>query len=305
MAKIILAGGSGNLGQLLADLFLRNGDKVSILTRSARQSSVLGLDYIQWNGTTPGNWAMALEGADVLINLSGESINTRFTPENRKRLEDSRFLPTAALGEAIEHSEDPPKLWINISGISIFGGVQGIQDEDSQHYGHDFLAELAKEWERIFLASNTPNTGKVILRLSPVLSRSSGMFQELYPLAKWGLGGKVGTGQQYISWINEQDFIRIVAWISSGSAKNTLYHACSPFPVTNAEFMKSLRESAGTAIGLPLPSPLAKIGAFIKGVDASLLLQTTPVTTKALLEEGFEFRYPEIHQAFEQLINSK
>ncbi|WP_140937378.1 TIGR01777 family oxidoreductase [Sphingobacterium lumbrici] len=305
MAKIILAGGSGNLGQLLTDAFLKNGDEVSILTRTARESLVPKLNYVRWNGTSSGKWNAVLEGADVLINLSGESINTRFTPKNKKRLEQSRFLPTATLARAVENSGNPPKLWINISGISIFGGVESVQSEDSQQFGDDFLANLVKVWERIFLAANTPKTEKIILRLSPVLSRSSGMFRELYPLAKWGLGGKVGNGKQYISWIHEQDFVRIVEWIISGSAKNRLYHACSPFPVTNAEFMESLRYAARRAIGLPLPTLFAKIGAFLKGIDPGLILQTTSATTKFLLNEGFEFHYPYIRQAFNQLINSK
>lgn len=303
--KIVLAGGSGHLGQVLTHSFLQQGYHVVILTRQEKNSALPDLEYVQWDGVRPGEWVEQVEGAYAVINLSGETIRKRFTKKNKVVLEKSRILPTKALGEGISMLKTPPPLWINFSGISIFGGVDGVSSEVDTRYGNDFLAELTKKWENQFMKAETPFTKKIILRISPVLSKSSGMFAELYPLVKIGLGGKVGNGQQYISWIHEWDLINLVNWLLTSPIKSTLYHACSPNPVTNTKFMKTLREAVGITVGLPLPTFFAKLGAYFKGVDDSLLLQTTSATTLHLIEEGFEFQYPLLHQAFNQLIKSK
>src|SRR5690606_27844404 len=198
----------------------------------------------------------------------------------------------------------PPKHWINLSGISIFEDVEGCHDENSQSVGGGFLAELTKEWEGVFLAIDTLGTKKTILRVSPVLARRSGMFAELYPLVKLGLGGTVGSGQQYISWIHEQDFVRLTLWLIGLSIPRSTYHACSPFPVTNAVFMEKLRRAVGISYGLPLPTPLAKVGSFFKGVDSSMLLGSVAATTRVTVEEGCNFDFPYISDAFSALIQS-
>lgn len=304
MKKVVLAGGSGNLGTLLTKSFLAKGWQVVILSRQRRSSNSLGLSYVQWDGETLGDWAVALEGVDLLINMSGASINTRFTEENKKKLRDSRYLPTAVLGEAINAMSNPPALWINFSGISIFEGASRLQDETSTYQGSSFMAQLAVEWERVFRAAQTAHTRQVVLRLSPVLSPSAGMFAELYPLAKLGLGGTVGSGRQYISWIHEKDLVQLVHFIVDKPTDYDLYHACSPQPQSNHDFMQALRKELGVPVGLPLPSALAKVGAFAKGVDPSLLLETNPVTTKNTLAAGFKFDYADVHDAFKQLIKS-
>ncbi|MFD1771861.1 epimerase [Sphingobacterium suaedae] len=305
MKKVVLAGGSGNLGRLLIPSFVEKGYRVVVLSRSIHNSDQLSVDYVQWDGEHAGAWSTVLEGADVLINLSGESVNTRFTAENKKRLEDSRLLPTKALGRAIKGLVNPPISWINFSGISLFQDSYGMHDEQSTRYGSGFLADLTRHWEDVFGTIPAPLTKKIVLRLSPVLMKSSGIFAELYPLAKWGLGGKVGSGEQFISWIHAADFVRIIHFlIDQKQATRSFYHACSPNPVTNAVFMKELRQSAGMYFGLPLPTLLAQMGAVVKGVDPSLVFGSTEATTKYLLDDGFEFKYAYIHDAFRQLIKS-
>ncbi|WP_353140365.1 NAD-dependent epimerase/dehydratase family protein [Pseudopedobacter sp.] len=304
MAKVILAGGTGSLGLLLTDAFLQRGDEVLVLTR--RQKIInqrSNVKYVLWDGENLGDWVKEIEKSDVIINLSGERINKRFTAKNKSLLERSRFLPTQIIGTAIQKLEQPPGLWINFSGISIFSGVQsGIQDESSRQYGTDFLASLTQKWESIVYQTNLQHTNKIILRISPVLSRNSGMFKELYPIVKSGLGGKVGNGKQYVSWIAETDFIRLVLWLVDNNPEHSVYHASSPFPVTNEQFMTALRQSAGIGFGLPFPKSLIKIGAFLKGIDSSLILSSVPAVSKFSLEEGFEFEYPYIYQTFNQLI---
>ncbi len=302
MAKIVLAGGTGHLGKLLTDFLLGRGDDVVILSRKTILQQHPKLTYILWDGQHLGQWQHALEGAEVVINLSGESINRRFTAKNRKLLEDSRFLPSKAIGFALQQCLHPPRIWINFSGISIFGGTKGMHDEESNDYGTDYLAQLTQAWENIVHRFVLPNTQKVLLRVSPVLSEHWGMFSELLPLVKWRLGGKIGRGQQYISWIHEQDFVRLVDWIIQHPQPKALYHGCSPHPISNALFMKIFREEAKVPFGLPLPTWMAKIGALAKGVDASMLLQSVPATTIRTVNEGFVFEFADIRDALKDLI---
>ena len=302
MAKIILAGGSGNLGSALIKQFLENEEELIILSRMQSHVVHPNLKYVNWDGKNLDEWKDSLKDADVLINLCGKSINCRFTKENQKALYSSRIEPTNVLGEAIEKLQNPPKLWINFSGVSLFNGAKTIQDEYGREYGNDFLANLVKDWESIFLRANTPKTFKVILRVSPVLSKDYGMLKELYPLAKLGLAGKVGSGKQMISWIDEEDLVRLVQWIINQNHENATYHACSPNPISNEQFMKALREEAGVKIGIPLPTLFAKIGSYFKNVDSSMLLETVPVTTKLSLSKGFNFKYPYIQKSLNHLL---
>jgi len=304
MAKIVLAGGTGNLGSMLISLFREQNHELVVLSRQRMVKHHPKVDFVLWDAKNLDSWQEELNGADVLINLCGLSINRRFTKKNKEKLTSSRIVPTRLLGEAISNLKDPVKLWINFSGISIFNGATGLQDETSHQYANDFLGKLSQEWEQTFLEAKTTDTEKVILRMSPILSKQSGMFAELYPLAKMGMGGKVADGKQMVSWIHEADFVRLIDWIVQSEKRETIYHACSPNPVTNNEFMKALRSEAGMSFGLPLPTILAKLGAFVKGVDPTLLLESVPVTTLLTLKNGFQFNFPYIQPAFNQLIKS-
>lgn len=302
MKKIVLAGGSGNLGQTITRSFLEKGYQVVILSRSKRNSTEPNLVFVHWSGEDLGVWTAALEGADVLLNLSGENINRRFTARNKVKLESSRILPTRVLGKAVAALSDPPRIWVNFSGISLFGGLGGIHTESDTIYADDFMANLTKKWEAAFLDNNLPVTKKVILRLSPVLQAETGMFNELYTVTKMGWGGKVGSGEQMISWIHERDLIRIVHWIVEEEKPATVYHACNPYPVRNADFMRTMRQVIGVRIGLPLPTPVAKIGAFFKGVDDSLLLQGNAVVSEQLEKEGFVFEFAMLDETIGDLV---
>ena len=302
MKKIILAGGSGNLGELLIQTFTKKDMHCVVLSRQEKSSTNPSVSYVYWDGEHLGDWVEQLEDADVLINLSGKSIQCRFNEKNKKILESSRVVPTKLLGKALKTLNHPPRLWINLSGVSIFGGRAGIHDETSQAYGDDFLASLTKTWEQSFTSSETAaQTHKVILRVSPVLMNSSGLFATLKPLVKWGLGGQVANGKQYLGWIHEQDFTDLILWIINQEKPAPIYHACSPYPVSNAQFMQTFRQNYKQPIGLPLPAFMAKVGSFIIGVDSSLLLQTICVTAKAAVNEGFTYSYPHIHEALKEL----
>lgn len=301
MRKVVLAGGTGHLGTVLKNKFLESGWEVLILSRKPPEKED-GVSYLFWDGEHLGTWGHVLESADTVINLSGESIRCRFTRKNRAILEESRLLPTNAIGKAIAACNKPPRLWINFSGISLFSGLNELQDETSIAVGEGYLAQLTTRWEAAFSAFDLPETLKVILRVSPVLSKQRGMLAELLPLARWGLGGKISNGRQCMSWIHERDLVRLVLWIIEQRQPRRIYHGCSPRPVTNEIFMKTLRASSEASFGLPIPRTFARIGSFFKAVDSSILLQPVPGTTKFTLEDGFDFEFGEIECALNDLV---
>ena len=303
MNKIILAGGTGNLGNLLVRAFLKDHNEVVVLSRSSRKSHADNLRYVQWDGESLGDWVVELETADTIINLSGKSIQCRFTDENKKLLHDSRIKPTQIIGQAIQQTQHAPRLWINFSGISLFEGLEQYSDEHSTRQGMGFLAALSAAWESAFQAFDLAHTRQVILRVSPVLAVEFGMFKELYPLTKLGLGGQVGDGQQQISWITDVDFVRLVLWLVDQDKPSSIYHACVPEPSSNTIFMSTLRDAIDVKIGLPLPKLFAKIGAAFKGVEPNLLLATNAVRSVQARQEGFEFAHPDCLQAFQYLIH--
>lgn len=301
MRKIVLAGGSGHLGTLLAEAFLDLGWDVTVLSRQ-RDKRDGPVDYIFWNGEHLGPWTNVLEGADTVINLSGKNIQCRFTPRNKALLDHSRILPTNALGRAIAQCYKPPRLWINFSGLSIFSGLNEMQDETSIAVGSGYLAQLTRRWEAAASAFELSDTARVILRVSPVLTRQQGMFAELLRLTRWRLGGKVAEGKQLVSWIHEHDFVQLVQWVIEQSNPRRIYHACSPNPITQAALMKTIRESTGISFGLPLPRPLVHIGALVKGIDPSVLLDSVPATTRYTVEDGFAFTYGKPRDAIVNLV---
>lgn len=305
MKKVILAGGTGNLGKLLTAAFIEKGWHVVVLTRHVTKLNTASITWEQWDGATIGKWATALEGADAVINLSGKSIQCRFTAQNKEVLYNSRILPTKVLATAIQQLALKPKIWINFSGISLFNQLSGLHDENSLDIGRGFLATLSRDWEYAFRENNIAGVNQVVLRISPVLLADSGFFAELLPLVKKGLGGKVGTGKQMMNWIHHEDLLRLIFWIIGLDNPATVYHACSPNPSSNKDFMQIFRKVLAVPVGLPLPTLAAKIGAFIKGVDPSLLLDSVPVTTIRTIEEGFAFDYPNTEIALQNLVHNK
>lgn len=301
--KLILAGGTGNIGRLIIDRYRELNWHIVVLTRQQKQSDDRLVTYVCWDGESLAEWAAELEGADTLINLSGKSIQCRFTAKNKELLLASRLMPTRILGQAIASLQAPPRLWINFSGISLFEGLDGHHDEDSNQVGTTFLSELTGKWEKTFFNADTPGTHKVCLRLSPVLSKDFGMFKELYPLSKFGLAGKVGNGQQLVSWIHQDDLINMIHWIIGLPEPSLIYHACTKEPVANKIFMQKLQEVTGFPYEIPLPSPLAKIGAYFKGVESDMLLLSNPVYAKNASREGFIYRYADLRMALENLVN--
>ena len=305
--KIILAGGRGFLGSVLADYFGSKGMEVVIFTRTPHQRGD-GIREVMWDGENLGEWTKELEGARALINLAGISVNCRYHARNRKLLLDSRLNSTRVLGEAVGRSGNPPPVWLNSSTATIYkhnfcpaweetgeiGGCSEAKDIFSVH--------IATEWERVFNEASTHRTRKVALRSAMVLGHGkNSVLPNLLRLAGLGLGGSLAGGRQFVSWIHEEDFCRAVEWIIEHETLSGPVNLAAPNPVTNAEFMATIRKVCGALFGLPATRWMLEIGAFLLRTETELVIKSRRVVPGKLLASGFTFRYPQILPAIEQL----
>ena len=301
MKKIIIAAGTGFLGQVLTNHFKDQFEEIIILTRGKSQTRD-GVKYVNWNARTFSGWENELENAAVLINLAGKSVDCRYTKENKKEILLSRIESTKILNKAVLNCQNPPKHWLNSSTATIYRfSLDKQMDEVDGEIGNDFSINVALSWEKAFFKTETPNTLKTALRTSIVLGKSGGAFIPLKTLAKTGLGGKQGDGNQFVSWIHEEDFANAVDFIIQKEMTGVI-NVVSPEPIRNADFMQKLRKAIGFPFGIPMNVFLLKIGSFIIRTEAELILKSRNVIPKRLLENGFKFKFGNINDAFQNLI---
>jgi uncharacterized protein (TIGR01777 family) len=299
--KIVIAGGSGFLGKALTNYFVKKNIQVTILSRKPRNSNSGLVKEVYWDGKTLQAWGHELEGAEALINLSGKSVDCRYTEQNKQQIYSSRLASTQVLGDAVLQCIDPPKVWLNSSSATIYrGSYDKFMDERHGEIGHDFSMDVCKKWEAVFDKCITPRTRKVILRTSIVLDVKGGALVPLLKLVKAGLGGKMGSGKQYFSWIHIHDFCRINEWLIQKPAAG-IYNVCSPQPVPNADFMKALRHNVHVRVALPLPVALLTCGAALIRTETELVLKSRKVYPQRLLDEEFVFEFPDLKTALEDL----
>ncbi len=300
MKTIIIAGGTGFLGQVLENHFINKGFEIKILTRNPKKEN-----HIYWNAMDLDHWTETLENAEAIINLAGKSVDCRYNDKNKKRIFNSRIDSTKILGEAVKQCEIPPKVWLNSSTATIYRhSLDKEMTEANGEIGDDFSMNIAKSWEQAFNESNTPKTRKVILRTSIVLGKNGGAFVPLKRLAKFGLGGKQGSGNQKVSWIHEIDFARIVSYLIANNHSG-IFNAVSPSPVSNSDFMKTLRKALKIPFGLPQPKWLLELGARIIKTETELVLKSRNVIPKRLKDLGFNFQYSNLEMAFQNLLSVK
>ena len=313
--KIIIAGGTGFIGQELIKHFIKN-DEVVVLTRGIKNvqtnsyqkqpgiRDITNLRYVTWDAATRGNWVTELEDAAIVINLCGKSVNCRYTKKNKEEIFISRTQPTTVLGEAIRNCIAPPKLWINASSATIYRhAMDRPQDEYNGDIENDFSVQVCKAWEKSFFDSRTPFTRKVALRMAVTLG-SGGVIVPYFNLLKFGLGGHQGNGKQMYSWIHIKDSCNIIDWIYEHKEMEGVYNVSSPNPVTNNFFMKTLRRITGHQFGLPAYAWMLKIGAGIIGTEPELILKSRWVLPAKLLESGYRFQYDTIDKAFTEIVKS-
>ena len=300
--KLIIAGGNGFLGGVLAKYLHKKFNDIVILTRHPKASNQ-NIRYVVWDAKSLAVWKDELNGCDVLINLTGKNVNCRYTIKNKAEILHSRLDATRILGEAIRMAENPPKLWLQASSSTIYNHAFQPNDESSNNIGDDFSMTVCREWERAYWEEPCPSTKKIIIRVAIVLGRDGGAWPTLKRLTQFGLGGKQGRGDQKISWIHQHDFARVVEWLIANGKYNGVYNVCSPSVATNEQFMTVTRKVVGNPIGLPSPEWLLTIGSALIGTEPELVLKSRYVSPKNLLTEGFRFDYVDLENAISNLTN--
>ena len=302
MKKLVIAAGTGFLGQVLANHFKDTFEEIAILTRG-KSEKVENINCVHWDAKTLTGWKNTLENATVLINLAGKSVDCRYTDENKKEILASRIDSTKILNLAVLQCENPPLLWLNSGTATIYRhSLDKQMDEETGEIGDNFSMNVAKAWESAFFETDTPKTRKTVLRTSIVLGKKGGAYLPLKNLAKLGFGGKQGNGNQFVSWIHEKDFANAVAFIIEKQLTGVV-NIVAPNPVPNCEFMKAMRKSLGVPTGIPIGEKLLKIGAKLIGTETELVLKSRNVIPKRLIENGFTYEFSNIEKALNDLAN--
>ncbi len=299
MKKVIVAGANGFIGRHLVPIL---AEKFEVITLTRRPEEIPGGRNVLWNGKTVGDWSSELEGAFAVINLSGKSVNCRHNDKNKTAILNSRVLTTEAIGQAIEQCENPPKVWLNSSGVSIYKeSFDTPQDETATDFDTDFLAEVTKKWEAACL-KYAPDTRKVLMRTSVILGVEDGSYPLIAKLTKLYGGGKQGSGKQYFPWMHVTDFCSVVKDVLLENDQiSGPVNMCAPDLITNGEFMAAMRKAHNRSFGFPAPAFLLKIGSVIIGTEASLVLKSSYVEPKVLNDNKAVFQFPDIQSAIKDL----
>jgi uncharacterized protein len=299
--KVVIAGGSGALGQRIARDLIDRGDDAVVLTRSSR-SAGWGRG-VQWDGATVGDWATELAGAAV-INLCGQLVDRRPTPANIDLLTRSRTEPTRALVNAAAALDQPVRVWLQMSTLAIYGeaGDRILDEAAAPADGPPQMAGVARAWEASAEAAQARR--RVVLRTGVVLDRDTPAFDRLTGLVRWGLGGRLGTGRQWVSWLHIADMLAIVRRCLDDPGLDGIVHATSPQPVPNSELMATFRRSLNRPPSPPVPAPLVRLGALVMRTAPALALTGRRCVPSRLLRAGFEFKHPDLHDAVADLIRN-
>lgn len=297
--KIILPGGSGQVGTILARHFHANKHDVVVLSR---KPTAARWRVVEWDAATLGDWAKQLDAADVVINLAGRSVNCRYTPAKRRDILESRVRSVQVVGDAIQKAAKPPRGWLQSSTATMYSHrFDAANDEHTGIIGGNepnapdtwrFSIDVARSWEKAFEDAATPHTRKVALRSAMTMSHDrGGVFDTLLWLVRRGLGGRAGDGRQFVSWIHELDFIRAVEFLIDHDMSGPV-NLAAPEPLPNAEFMRELRRAWGRRIGLPAAKWMLALGTWAMRTESELVLKSRRVVPTRLREAGFEFRFP-------------
>jgi len=323
--RILIPGGTGQVGTLLARHLYKAGHEVTVLTRNIKGHPEQRWRTLAWDGVNPGPWADEIDRSDAVIHLSGRSVNCRYTDENRREIMDSRVKPTLLLGQLIAASPTPPRVWMNASTATFYRNALDLpQDEFSGEPGdlpgqrgvHEprtlpaswaFSIDVAHKWEAALRATPTPNTRQIALRTSLALSPDrGGVFSVFANLCRFGLGGTQGSGKQYISWMHEHDYCRATDLLLDHpeitDETNGIVNMTAPEPLPNKEFFRVLREAMGVRVGLPAPAWLLEIGTFLLRTESELVLKSRRAVPTLLLKHNFDFLYPTFPQAARNLV---
>ncbi|MFD5450594.1 TIGR01777 family oxidoreductase [Streptomyces sp. NPDC003470] len=308
--KVVLPGGTGQVGTVLDRALTAAGHDVTVLTRRPARARDVG-----WDGATLGRWAAAIDGCDAVINLAGRSVSCRYTAENLRTMMGSRVDSTRVVGEAIAAATRPPRVWLQMSTATVYAHTYGTAHDEAGVIGGSeagvpdywaYSVEIARNWERAQTEAPTPATRKVALRSAMVMSPDrGGVFDVLSWLARLGLGGPVAGGAQYVSWIHDEDFVRAVEFLIDRDDLEGPVNLASPGPLPQRAFMRALRTAWGMPVGLPATRWMAELGALALRSDTELLLKSRRVVPGRLRAAGFTFAHPEWRGAARSLVRRR
>lgn len=302
-APIILAGGSGFLGTSLADALVARGHAVVILTRGAERATHGGrVRHVHWDAKTAGPWAQVLDGAGAIVNLVGRTVDCRKTPENKRVILASRVDSVRALAAAWAEVKNPPKVWIQSATAHIYGDTWDEVLDESSPIGAGFAPDVGTAWEAELAKAKLPGCRRVVLRISFVLGRNGGALKTMAGITRCFLGGTIGSGRQYISWLHEDDLHAIILRALDDDAMQGIYVATAPEPATNRDFMALLRRTLHRPWSPPTPEPLLRIGAWFLRTDPELPLLGRRLMPTRLIKEGFAFKHPALPEALKDLL---
>jgi uncharacterized protein (TIGR01777 family) len=298
--KIVIPGGTGQVGSVLARAFAADGHEVVILGRGASTSEAR---VVRWDAQSLGPWAAEIDGADVVINLAGRTVNCRYNATNRREILESRVKSTTVVGQAIAAASRPPRVWLQSSTATIYahrydapndeatGVLGGVEPKAPDTWR--FSIDVAKAWEEAAQRAIVPRTRKVLLRSAMTMSPDrGGIFDTLLGLVRRGLGGTCGDGRQYVSWIHDADFTRAIRWLIDHELDGPV-NLSSPNPLPNAEFMRTLRRAWGAPVGLPATAWMLELGAIFLRTESELILKSRRVVPGRLIDSGFVFQFPD------------
>jgi len=308
--RIVIPGGNGQVGHILARHFHAKSDEVTVLSRNPAPAR---WQTTAWDGVHEGDWIDTLDGADACINLAGRSVNCRYDDANRRAIIDSRVDSTRVLGRVIASLAKPPSVWLNASTATIYRHeLERANDEITGVLGGNepgapdtwnFSIQVARAWEAAFEETPTPRTRKVALRSAMTMSPDpDGVFDVFLALVRRGSGGTVGSGRQYVSWIHDSDYIRATEFLIATDSLSGPVNLVSPNPLPNRDFQRVLREAWGTRIGLPTAEWMVEIGTFFMRTESELVLKSRRVIPTRLLNAGFSFHFPTWPEAAHDLV---
>ena len=302
MRKVVIAGGSGFIGSKLCAHYKSRAFEIVVLTRRSSFTEN-EIRFVHWNAKALGPWQAELDGADILVNMNGRSVDCRYNESNKKEIFDSRIDATKVLGMAIGQLKQPPLLWFNSSSATIYRHAEDRQmDEASGELGQGFSVEVCKSWEQTFFSAQTQGTRKVALRTAIVLGAQGGALKPLARMTKFGFGGTQGIGSQFFSWVHEDDLLRAMDFIEEHHSIEGPVNISAPNPLRNKEVMRLFRLKMGVSFGFPTPKWLLTIGARFINTETELILKSRNVVPKKLKEMGFVFSYPNLNRALDDLI---
>lgn len=306
--KIVIPGGSGHMGRVLVPALRERGHDVVVLSRSDAAEGT-----VRWDGATLGPWAAEIDGADAVVNLAGRSVDCRYHKANLTEMLASRIDSTRVVGEAIAAAARPPRVWLQASTATIYAHTfERDQDEATGEIGGAepdvpgywrYSIEIARAWERTLFEADTPATRRVALRTSFLVApHAEGTFAFLRRLARFGLGGPIAGGRQYMSWVHDQDLVRAVLWLIEHDDIEGVVNIAAPEPLPQRRFMDGLRRAVGAPFGLPATRWMLQLGAAVLSTDPELILKSRRVVPGRLLRSGFRFRFPTWPEAVRDLV---